>query len=133
MSSSVFERRRPAVAVLAAAVNLVAAGASIFAGLLLFGAQSQGQSAGNEIPVALWVVAAVQILATPAYLISGIFLFLGHRWARNLGMAVAAVSVAANLINLSYYRGAVDCTSMVIPIGVLWVMTRPAVAEWCYR
>ena len=133
MSSSVFERRRPAVAVLAAALNLVAAGASIFAALLLIGALSSGQSAGNEIPVALWVVAAIQILATPGYLIAGIFVFLGHRWARNLSFAVAAVSVAANLINLSYYRGAVDCTSMVIPIAVLWVMTRPGVAEWSYR
>jgi len=133
MSSSVFERRRPAVAVLAAALNLVAAGASIFAALLLIGALSSGQSAGNEVPVALWVVAAIQILATPGYLIAAIFLFLGRRWARNLGLAVAAVSVAANLINLSYYRGAIDCTSMVIPIAVLWVMVRPGVGEWSYR
>jgi hypothetical protein len=133
MSSSVFERRRPAVAVLASAVSLVAAGASVFAALLLIGALNLDQAAGNEIHVSLWVVAAVQILAAPLYAVAAIFIFLGRRWARALGLAVAAASVAVNLINLSYYRGAIDCTSMVIPIAVLWLMLRPAIAEWCYR
>jgi hypothetical protein len=122
-------RRRPVLVWLAAAVLLLTA--------LVNGLVAADNLGGVPDPVTgvdeitSWSIGfgSLTALFSVAYIVVAICVFLGVTWARTVGIALAALNVAAVLFSLVSHHGA---DALLVPIIVLVFLTRYTIAEWCY-
>jgi hypothetical protein len=79
-------RERPAWALVAGPVALVFGALTVFSGgRVLFSPEAARLAAGSYVPFVLWF----NFLAGFAYIVAGVGLWLWHRWAARLGLAIA--------------------------------------------
>ena len=92
MNRSIINRdgRRPRWAAILALIAIAFGIVTIFVGgRTLFGGTEVRAAAGNIVPFVLWF----NFIAGFAYVIAGVGLFLGKRWAAQLSAAIAAATI----------------------------------------
>lgn len=118
-------RRPPALVWVASGVLMFFAVISVLGAFAAFALVQRG------VAMATWL-GAVTLGFAAIYVAVSVFLFRGKAWARRTGIAVAGVNIALSLLFSVTEGVAPNCIGLLLQVGIVVLLMRPEVANWCY-
>jgi hypothetical protein len=103
----------------------------VFVAWLLVAALKDDTDHGETVNGALYALAYLQFALSGAQIVSGLLVWQGRAWARILAIVLCSVNLLGGVLSLASGGAFQAITALALNIGLIRMLTRPDVADWC--
>jgi uncharacterized membrane protein (DUF2068 family) len=128
--SPVPPRIRPRQVKIASILMAVFGTLGLIVSALLWVVLAEDASHGRESPVWLYALLAAQVLVSASQVVSGVLIWQGVAWARNLAAVICGLNIAGGVLTLVTGAALQAVVGIVVNIALIRLLYHQDVTDW---